>query len=175
MSISWLTIAIPAAVILLAVGMLLLTDWMKRRLGLPAGKIVYTDAQGWGKTEKPLYDSTLGLTGRPDYLIQKKDELIPVEVKSTWAPSTPYDSHVLQLAAYCLLAEKNSSIPPKYGLIAYHNRTFRFPYTQTLRGQVADLVETIRDQKDSENVDRSHEQPQRCARCGFREVCDQRL
>lgn len=175
MGTSWIYIAIPAIVIFIAFAALLISQYIKRRIGLPAGQIVYADAEGWGKARKPLYDSALGLTGKPDYVIRKNGMLIPVEAKSTWAPLTPYDSHVLQLAAYCLLIEKQFGQRPTYGLLRYRNRTYKIQFTNELETRVVDLVHEIRDQKNCGMVNRSHNQPKRCARCGFRDICEQRL
>ena len=86
----------------------LLARHLQRASGLPRGRVVYADPGLWGKPEKPLFDAALGLTGKPDYLIRSGKSLIPVEVKSGWAPTAPYDSHVLQLAAYCLLVESTT-------------------------------------------------------------------
>ena len=78
----------------------------RREAGLPGGRVIYTDTQGWNKVEKPLFNAALGLTGKPDYLIEQNGQIIPVEVKSGRAPNAPYDSHIYQLASYCLLVEK---------------------------------------------------------------------
>jgi len=168
-------IAIPLVLILAAVTALFIIQKAMQRIGLPAGQIIYADDERWGKTLKPLYDSSLGLTGKPDYLIKKKDAFIPVEVKSTWAPSHPYDSHILQLAAYCLLMESSLNKRPPYGLLRYKNRTFKIAYTEDLKEQVIDLVQEIRSFKNIPAVDRSHNQANRCAKCGYRNICTQRL
>ncbi|MBL8107982.1 MAG: hypothetical protein JNJ72_20605, partial [Anaerolineales bacterium] len=52
----------------------------QKSAGLPGGRVIYTDTRGWGKVEKPLYYPALALTGKPDYLIEKNGQLIPVEV-----------------------------------------------------------------------------------------------
>jgi CRISPR-associated exonuclease Cas4 len=75
----------------------------RKEAGLPGGRIIYTDTRGWGKVEKPLFYPALELTGKPDYLVEKNGQIIPVEVKSGRAPEAPYDSHIYQLAAYCIL------------------------------------------------------------------------
>lgn len=172
---SILYILIPLGIILTALLVLSWTVRFKRRMGLPVGKIVYVDSEKWGRTQKPLYDSKLGLTGKPDYLIQKNDGTIPVEVKSSWAPFSPYDSHVMQLAAYCLLVERNTGNRPPYGLLRYKNRTYKIQYSKRLEMEIIDLIGTIRSQKNSKAVNRSHNQAKRCARCGFRNRCDQRI
>ncbi len=163
-------IALAAAALLLLLSLIL-----RRRTGLPEGRIVYADPGMWGKVEKPLYDSALGLTGKPDYLVKNHNQVIPVEVKSMWAPREPYDSHRLQLGAYCLLVERSLGQRPPYGLLRYRNRTFRIPYTTSFEDEVIGILEDIRDHKDMEEVCRSHEHPNRCARCGYRNRCDQRL
>jgi len=38
-----------------------------------------------------------------------------------------------------------------------------------------DLLADMRRDEIKEDVDRSHEQAGRCARCGFRDICDQSL
>ena len=163
-------IALAAAALLLLLSLIL-----RRRAGLTEGRIVYADPGMWGKVEKPLYDSALGLTGKPDYLVKNHNQVIPVEVKSMWAPREPYDSHRLQLGAYCLLVERSLGQRPPYGLLRYRNRTFRIPYTTSFEDEVIGILEDIRDHKDMEEVCRSHEHPNRCARCGYRNRCDQRL
>ncbi len=153
----------------------LLARHLQRASGLPRGRVVYADPGLWGRVEKPLFDSALGLTGKPDYLVSIGQTLIPVEVKSGWAPSAPYDSHVLQVAAYCLLVESSKGITPPYGLIRYRNRTFSVEFNETLRERVLDMITLIQTQKERGQPERSHNEPNRCARCGFRTSCDQRL
>jgi CRISPR-associated exonuclease Cas4 len=166
---------IPFAVLCLALLFFLIARALRRAGGLPSGRIVYADPGLWGKSEKPLFDSALGLTGKPDYLLKRAGVLIPVEVKSMWAPREPYDSHVLQLGAYCLLVECSFGIRPAYGLLRYRNRTFNIPFTEALEEEVLHVVQEIRCHKDMEAVDRSHDHAARCARCGYRSACDQRL
>lgn len=166
---------IPAAAILLALVLLAAARLIRRRTGIPEGKIVYADPGLWGRVEKPLYDSGLGLTGKPDYLVKKNGLYIPVEVKSMWAPGTPYDSHRLQLGAYCLLVEKAFNRRPPYGLLRYRNRTFRIPFTDAFEAEILETLAEVRAHKELDAVDRSHDQPGRCARCGYRDRCDQRI
>ncbi len=163
------------ALLLLAAILFWLSGRARRAAGLPGGRIIYTDTRGWGKVEKPLYDSTLGLTGKPDYLVEQHGKLIPVEVKSGRAPEAPYDSHIYQLAAYCLLVEKTMGKRPPYGIIHYADRDFAIDYTHELEDALLDLLADLRRDERREEVPRSHENPGRCAKCGFREVCDQRL
>ena len=147
----------------------------RKEAGLPGGRIIYTDTRGWGKVEKPLFYSPLELTGKPDYLIQQNGKIIPVEVKSGRAPDAPYDSHIYQLAAYCLLVEKTYDTRPPYGIIHYENRDFAIDYTRELESALIELLADMREDNLKRDIRRSHEQASRCKRCGFRNACDQSL
>jgi CRISPR-associated exonuclease Cas4 len=147
----------------------------RKEAGLPGGRIIYSDTRGWGKVEKPLFYTALELTGKPDYLVQQNGRIIPVEVKSGRAPETPYDSHIYQLAAYCLLVEKTHHIRPPYGIIHYENRDFAIDYTRELEEALIDLLVEMKRDEYKKDIPRSHEQPGRCAKCGYRKNCDQRL
>lgn len=147
----------------------------RRATGLPGGKVVYTDTRNWGEVDQPLYDPVWDLTGKPDYLVRQGRSLIPVEVKSGRTPAAPYDSHIYQLAAYCLLVERVMSVRPEYGLIRYPQRTFRIDYTAALEKNLKDLLDEIRAEKRKRSVNRSHNIPVRCKGCGFQQSCDQKL
>jgi len=147
----------------------------RSQAGLPGGRVIYTDTRGWGKVEKPLFYAALDLTGKPDYLIQKNGQIIPVEVKSGRAPDAPYDSHIYQLASYCLLVEKTYGKRPPYGIIHYEGRDFAVDYTHELEQSLLELLTEIKRDWMKKEIPRSHEQAYRCRRCGFREVCEQKI
>jgi CRISPR-associated exonuclease Cas4 len=166
--------------LILAVLLFFLARRRRRQAGIPGGRVVYTDTRAWGAVEKPLYDADLGLTGRPDYLVESGRHLIPVEVKSSRLPDSPYDSHIYQLGAYCLLVERVLERRPPYGLIHYTDRsggsrTFAIDYTPQLEAAVLEKITEIRAQEKSKNVPRSHNQAARCARCGYRSICEEKL
>lgn len=147
----------------------------RKASGLPAGRLIYTDTRGWGKPERPLFYAPLELTGKPDYLVKNGKLIIPVEVKSGRAPRAPYDSHLHQLAAYCLLVEKTYGSRPPYGIVHYDDRDFAVDYTPALEASLLRLLAEMRRDEHVGDVPRSHEQAARCARCGFRSICDQSL
>ena len=147
----------------------------RREAGLPGGRVVYTDTRAWDIVEKPLFSNELGLTGKPDYLVEQNGKLIPVEVKTGRVPDAPYDSHIFQLAAYCLLVEKTYGKRPPYGIIHYSNRDFAVDYTPQLESALLDHLADMRRDELRKDVPRSHEDAARCRRCGFRKVCDQYL
>ena len=157
----------------------LLFFWQSNRqrqaAGLPGGRVIYTDTRGWNKLEKPLFYAALELTGKPDYLVEQNGKIIPVEVKSGRAPEAPYDSHIYQLASYCLLVEKTYGKRPPYGFVHYEDKDFSVEYTHELEQSLLELITEMKRDGMKREVSRSHEQASRCKRCGFRSVCDQSL
>ena len=168
-------LAVLAVVVLLG-GWLALRRATHTRLrtGLPSGRVVYADTGDWRPAEAPFFSNTYGLTGKPDYLVETRGSLIPVEVKSSTAPPQPYPSHVLQLAAYCLLVEDTEGKAPAYGLIKYADTLFEVDYNAPLRRELLSLLDTMRHARHRQ-VPRSHDEPRRCAGCGYRQECDQSL
>lgn len=167
---------VPALIlIVLAVVLFLISGRTRKSTGLPGGRVVYADMGNWEKVKKPLYDPITQITGRPDYIVRQGDEVIPVEVKSGKAPESPYDSHIFQLAAYCLLIEREYGKRPPYGIIHYGKRTFSVPYSEALESALIDLLTEIRRDDRRKAVNRSHEQSPRCRGCGYAYTCDQAL
>jgi len=168
---------IALVLLLLLVGAVLL--WLARRLrarsGLPAGRVVAADVGTWRRLDRPLFSRRYGLTGRPDYVVADGTDLIPVEVKSARAPARPYASHVLQLAAYCLLVAETSGRRPPYGILRYADQTFPIPYTRELEEQLLEVLEAMREDLAAGDAPRRHQDPRRCAACGYREVCEEAL
>jgi CRISPR-associated exonuclease Cas4 len=101
--------------------------------------------------------------------------IIPVEVKTGRTPSAPYDSHIFQVAAYCLLVEKTYGKRPAYGIIHYPNRDFAVDYTGQLESSLLDQLAEIKRDEVRSNIPRSHQDPARCRGCGFRKICDESL
>jgi CRISPR-associated exonuclease Cas4 len=161
-----------------------------RRADLPAGRLVYSDTgfpvgrlvplteSGPGhKQEKPLLSRQYGLVGRPDYLIRTGEGIVPVEAKSATSPAggRAFDSHVMQLAAYCLLVQEAVGEHVPYGVIRYRDAQVRVPFTPELRTELIALLEEMREARSASQVHRSHTDARRCTNCSFRELCDEAL
>jgi len=144
------------------------------RAGMPPGRPVYLDTLNLRRTEQALTDAGLGLTGRPDYVVRQGSRLIPVEFKSGQAGAAPHKSHVLQLAAYCLLVESSTGKRPPHGVLSYADRSYAVDFDRRLENELRGLLTEIR-RLAGRPADRSHESPARCRSCGYREHCDQRL
>jgi len=161
-----------------------------KRSGLPTGQLIYSDTgfavghiapttlnEEGVRQERPLVSKRFGLTGRPDYLVRTSEGIIPIEAKSTRLPANgqPYDSHIMQLAAYCLLVEDILGAHVPYGVVRYANGEVAVDYTPELREELIALLEEMNDARLAYDVHRSHDDPRRCAGCSMRESCDERL
>ena len=165
-----------------------------KRAGLPAGALLYSDTgrpvgrvagtevgRDGRKQERPLVSETLELVGRPDYLIEAEGGVVPVEVKSTSCPAggRPYDSHLAQLAAYCLLVEDVLGATVPYGLVKYRDQEVRVEYTDEMRERALALIEEMKADMNASTegleVHRSHDDPRRCGGCSLRDVCTESL
>lgn len=162
---------------LLVLGLLLLglAQRGRARSGLPQGRVVYSDTGGWDRLDRPLFSQEFALTGKPDYLVADGADIIPVEVKSGRAPTQPYTSHLLQLAAYCLLVEECYGRQPPYGIVKYADRTFEVDYTLELEEELLATLEDMRADLVEGDAPRDHDDVRRCRACGYREQCDQSL
>ena len=166
---------ISFTLLLIALFLFWQSNRQRRQSGLPGGRVIYTDTGQWGRVQKPLYDGTMRLTGKPDYLVERNGKIIPIEVKSGKAPDAPYDSHIYQLASYCYLVHKTMAKRPPYGIIHYSNRDFAIDYTPALEAALLDILTEMRRDERRKNVDCSHNSAARCRGCGYRKICDQRL
>jgi CRISPR-associated exonuclease Cas4 len=169
---------ILALSLLFGLGILLLglSRYLRRRSGLPAGDVIYEDASGLG--QELLHSERLNICGKPDYLLKDRSgNLIPVEVKSGYAPGgdEPYDSHLMQLAAYLLLVEDALDCVPPYGFVRYRDRTLQVDNTDELRERLFVVIDQMRDLLMQGRAHRSHNQPMRCARCSMAHICDERM
>jgi CRISPR-associated exonuclease Cas4 len=170
-------VLLALTLLLLSAGLSMLwwsTRW-RRATGLPAGTVVYSDT---GKEEavlEPLVSRRYGLVGKPDYLVEVAGAgrrlLVPLEVKSRRQPPIADPGHVLQLATYCLLVEDVHGQSPPYGYLRYRDATVKVAYTDELRDAVLSSAAAIRKARSASNVTRSHNEAERCQRCGYIESC----
>ena len=170
--------AIIIALVLLigAIGTILIAREMHRSTGLPSGRVIYSDTSSWVRNDLVLFSKQHRIAGKPDYLVRDGNTIIPVEVKSSAAPTTPRQGHIMQLAAYCLLVEETQMIRPAYGIIQYQDRQFAIDYTEALRDELLLTAECMRaDAQLPDGPQRSHDDAARCATCGLRDSCNQRL
>jgi CRISPR-associated exonuclease Cas4 len=142
---------------------------------LPAELLVYDDA-GRQHLQRPLVSRRFRLAGRPDYLIETAEGLVPVELKSGACPrSGPHAAHVAQLMTYCVLVEDTLARPVPYGVLQYSDGQRQIPFTADRKREVLQLADEIRRKRGSPNVHRQHRHIGRCRKCGYRSVCEESL
>ena len=98
-------------------------EWFRGRS--PSATVVAVDDPAFGGMQTIVSDRW-GLKGRPDELRRFPDgTIIPVEIKSCRSPKSgvPYQSHRVQLLAYCALVEETYGRSPPYGVLAYGDRS----------------------------------------------------
>jgi len=142
--------------------------------GVGAADVKYVDSEA----EKPklFVSKRHGLTGRPDAVLLAGDIHVPVEVKTGRTPRGPLFSHILQLAAYCLLIEEEFGKPPPYGIIRYDGASHEIEYNEDLRKLVLGKLDEMRAANArGGGVHRNHNRPGKCIGCSRREGCPERL
>jgi CRISPR-associated exonuclease Cas4 len=167
-------ITVGLALVLVALLILVWGLRVRARTGLPWAPVSYSDT-GWRALEKPLLARRIGLVGKPDYLIELRGVTIPVELKPGRTAPRPYESDLMQLAAYCVLVEETRGAAPPYGLLRYADQTFRLDYTPRVRAELLALIDEMRDALTDADCDRSHDDIYRCRGCGFLAQCEQAL
>ncbi len=129
--------------------------------------------------DTPILKSEIyNLAGRPDYIIKKGDERIPVEVKTGRPPKAPFFSHILQIGAYCLLSEETFGQKPTNGQIRYgfNNSPHEIIWDSKLKNLVIEKLEEMNDILDGKlEAHRNHKRVGKCNSCSRRKNCPERL
>jgi CRISPR-associated exonuclease Cas4 len=176
MAVSWGTVQIGLVLLLLVTAVWLWSRGLQQETGLPNGDVIYTDSGTWYRNGDPLFANGLKLVGKPDYLVEQPNGMIiPVELKSSRAPQEPREGHLLQLAAYCLLVEENYGIRPDFGIIQYKDKAFAVDYDEDLEDELLEVLDEMREGLLEEELERDHNDWRKCAKCGVRTHCYQRL
>ena len=146
---------------------------LKYEHGIEDGTIEYVDTLDEGS--KVLFSEKYGLRGRPDYVLNKNGKLVPVEVKTGRVPRGPLFSHILQLAAYCLLIEEKYNRAPPYGIIRYNDVQHKIDYTDELKNILISKLDEMRKINVRGEAHRNHNRPSKCKGCSRRKMCPERL
>jgi CRISPR-associated exonuclease Cas4 len=171
-----LLIIISTGLFLGAVIFYLLSVWLRNSSRIPSGEIIYADSHNWQSQEKSLFDETILLIGKPDYIIRNKGVEIPVEVKSKPIFSSPYESHKMQIAAYCRLTHISSGKRPPYGILQYANHSVKINYTNELENKLLQQIDTMQIvSAEKTELHRSHNSVAKCKGCAFSRICDENL
>jgi len=143
----------------------------KKQFRIPEGKITYSDLN---LPSKPLFSRRYRITGKPDYIVKKNNQYIPIEVKSG-SNQQPHKNHILQLATYCQLIEENYGNFVPYGIIVYSNSDFKIPFNPSLRFELESVIKKMRSVLKNKIVVLNHEDPSKCRYCSMRIYCNKKL
>ena len=119
-----------------------------------------------------LEDEELGLRGKLDMAITRRDEVIPVEYKHS--PGRLGHHVILQLVGYGLLLERWRGVPAQRGFVYYipARRAREIPFDVDLKREVHDLVTGIEAMVEAERTPPPTPQRSRCEICEFRRFCN---
>jgi CRISPR-associated exonuclease Cas4 len=147
----------------------LLSVMLVRRFGV-RGRVVASDSIV-SRPSRALRSARHGIVGRPDYLVEERGRIAPVELKPSRSSKTPWLRDVVQLAAYCLLLEEIEPRFAGYGYLRYAHRTFRIDFTDRMRRELLRTIADMRADLTAKDVPPSHHDPRRCARCMLVVAC----
>jgi CRISPR-associated protein Cas4 len=163
-----------ALVLLLAAGVVAyaVLGWLqtgrRAKLGLTNAAVVAADDSEIGSPT--LRSDRLGLVGRPDHLVRIDRKLIPVEQKP--GARRAHDSHVMKLAAQCVLVTDVYGVRPPYGLLVLANGVQQqVPFTRDLEKRVLETMADMRVVLEEGTQPGPRWMGSRCRACGFFETC----
>jgi CRISPR-associated exonuclease Cas4 len=171
--------AMAATLVILAVILFLLAALSRKRIGIPAGTLVYQDLPGQPFDGKRLRSHALGISGKPDCLIRTANRIIPIELKNASKPPARgevYPNHMIQALAYCALVEDQMKTPAPHALVIYAGQQVRrVEFTEQRQRWLLDTICLLELARERQVANRNHDHPARCAACGVRSHCDQTL
>ncbi|MDD1768478.1 MAG: CRISPR-associated protein Cas4 [Methanomassiliicoccales archaeon] len=143
----------------------------KRRKKDIEGEIRYV-----GRRESRLLKSDrYGLSGRPDYILLIDGELVPVDVKTGRQPRGPLFSHILRVAAYCLLLSEDEGVKVTHGILKYDNIEHEIEFDDETKRLLISKLDEMRNLMTTQQVHRNHNRAGKCRSCSRRSICPERL
>ena len=150
---------------------LLLGRWSRRegqRLGVDSGGIIAADDAYLGMPT--LRSERFALVGRPDQLLRVGRAVVPVEQKPHARRMQP--SHVMQIAAQCLLVQEVYGVRPPYGLLVLAGGVQQeVPFTAQLEARLLDTMARMREVLVADYEPCPRWVALKCRACGFRTTC----
>lgn len=140
-------IIFASIVLIFGIVLLISVSFFRKRFSIPSGSVLYSDSQKL--PGELLYARTIPLVGKPDFILKKGRDIVPVEIKRGKTPTQPYRNHIAQLYAYCLLVKENYNARPAYGVIKYPEKEFELEFPagteERLTQAVVEMVEKKKD------------------------------
>ncbi len=135
------------------------------------GKLLYVGTDD----QRLLVSDRYKLTGRPDYILMVGNERIPVDLKTGRQPRGPLFSHILQIAAYCLLLSDETGKRVSRGILKYGDVEHEIEFDDELESLLLGKLDEMRALMRSGEVHRNHNRIGKCVGCSRKENCPERL
>ena len=127
------------------------------------------------KPVRSFFSNKYRITGKPDYVIKRNDDYIPVEFKSGFY-TKPQKSHIYQLATYCYLIEENYDCLVPNGILVYNNRyQFKIEFNPKIRFELEKTLKNMRQIIKTGKLSRNHNDLFKCKNCSMRNNCNFKL
>ncbi len=140
----------------------------RAHVGVSSGTIQTTDDSA--ERTPTLRSRRYGLVGRPDQLIRVGNALIPVEQKPK--ARRLHQSHILQVAAQCLLVQEVYRIRPPYGIVVLAGGTrHEVEFSPALELRLLDTMARMRSMMDATAPPEPFWAERKCRGCAFRHAC----
>ena len=126
------------------------------------------------KFEVTLSSQVLGVHGKCDALIETPDQIIPVEIKMG---NKIYDSYIMQMVAYGLVAEEKYNKPFRMGfiLIGAKAKPKMIKVSPQLRDKCFKLISMIQKNMIIGFMPESSANEWQCSQCEFLNYCNDRF
>jgi CRISPR-associated protein Cas4 len=140
----------------------------RNSIGLSGTTVLSADNSRVGSPT--LRSERLRLVGRPDQLVRTGRQVIPVEHKPR--ARRVHDSHVMQLAAECLLVWETYGVRPPFGLLVLASgRQHRVPFTHELEERLLQTLAHMNGLLETNRDPGRRWMGARCQACGFFSSC----
>jgi CRISPR-associated exonuclease Cas4 len=164
---SLLALLLIAAILVYA----LLTGVSRREraeVGLTNEVLEYTDDAT--EPAPTLRSDRYGLVGRPDQLARVGNALVPLEQKPR--SRRLQQSHILQVAAQCLLVQEVYGVRPPYGVVVLASGSRRQgEFSPQLERRLLDTMSRMRAMLGADTPPEPVWISGKCRACGFSETC----
>ena len=145
-----------------------LTRSERQGIGLEKGAVIAADDSRLGSPT--LRSKRLGLVGRADHLLRSGNVVIPVEQKPGSRRVQP--SHVMQVAAQCMLVQEVYGVRPPYGLVVLAGGVQeRVQFTPALERHLLETMAAMREMLATDLEPGPRWVAPKCEACGFRQTC----
>jgi len=139
----------------------------KTHFHLHDAKIEYNDLL---KPAENIFSKKNLLAGKPDYILNSKGNIIPVEIKkSLYSQPAPY--HLFQLATYCQLLEDTHHSFVPYGVLVYADTDFEIPFDPNLRFNLDKTIQQMRKTIATRELPQITIDENKCHHCSFQHCC----